>query len=118
MSAESWKISLPCTREEGEALAFATDPFPGMEEPPVLNTLEPDETRPEDWLVEAIERTQPANVGFRRAGRDHHRDRVAWHDTQQYEDDYRHAEQSGRYEDESPNDLAPSHCYVTVFPIA
>jgi ribosomal protein L11 methyltransferase len=60
MSAESWKITLPCTREEGEALAFATDPFPGLEEPPVLNTLEPDETRPEDWLVEAYTEGQPS----------------------------------------------------------
>jgi ribosomal protein L11 methyltransferase len=60
MSAESWKISLPCTREEGEALAFATDPFPGMEEPPVLNTLEPDEDRPEDWLVEAYTEGEPS----------------------------------------------------------
>jgi ribosomal protein L11 methyltransferase len=59
MSAESWKISLPCTRKEGEALAFATDPFPGMDEPPVLNTLEPDEDRPEDWLVEAFTEGEP-----------------------------------------------------------
>jgi ribosomal protein L11 methyltransferase len=60
MSAESWKISLPCTREEGEALAFATDPFPGMDEPPVLNTLEPDETRPEEWRVEAYTEGKPS----------------------------------------------------------
>jgi ribosomal protein L11 methyltransferase len=57
--SDSWKISLPCTRAEGEALAFATDPFPGMDEPPVLNTLEPDETRPEDWLVEAYTEGEP-----------------------------------------------------------
>jgi ribosomal protein L11 methyltransferase len=60
MSVESWKISLPCTREEGEALAFAADPFPGMDEPPVLNTLEPDEDRPEDWLVEAYTEGKPS----------------------------------------------------------
>ncbi|HEY0316153.1 MAG TPA: 50S ribosomal protein L11 methyltransferase [Sphingomonas sp.] len=58
--SDSWKISLPCTREEGEALAFATDPFPGMEEPPVLNTLEPDEDHPEDWLVEAYSEGEPS----------------------------------------------------------
>jgi ribosomal protein L11 methyltransferase len=58
--SDSWKISLPCTREEGEALAFATDPFPGMEEPPVLNTLEPNEDRPEDWLVEAFTEGEPS----------------------------------------------------------
>jgi ribosomal protein L11 methyltransferase len=60
MSAESWKISLPCTRAEAEALAAATDPFPGMDEPPVLNTLEPDETKPEEWLLEAYTEGKPA----------------------------------------------------------
>jgi len=60
MSADSWKITLPCTREEGEALAFATDPFPGVDEPPVLNTLEPDEDKPEDWLVEAYTEGKPS----------------------------------------------------------
>ena len=58
-SAESWKIVLPCTRIEAEALASATDPFPGMDEPPVLNTLEPDETRPEEWLLEAYTEAEP-----------------------------------------------------------
>jgi len=61
MSAEgeSWKIVLPCTRLEAEALASATDPFPAMDEPPVLNTLEPDETRPEEWLLEAYTQAEP-----------------------------------------------------------
>ncbi|HEY0270446.1 MAG TPA: hypothetical protein VGC10_05605, partial [Sphingomonas sp.] len=49
-STESWKITLPCTRAEAEALASATDPFPGMDAPPVLNTMEHDESRPEEWL--------------------------------------------------------------------
>jgi ribosomal protein L11 methyltransferase len=62
MSAEpeSWKITLPCTRAEAEALALATDPFPGIDEPPVLNTMEPDETRPEAWLLEAYTEGEPA----------------------------------------------------------
>jgi len=59
MSAESWKITLPCTRLEAEALASATDPFPGMDEPPVLNTMEPDESRPEEWLLEAYTEGKP-----------------------------------------------------------
>ncbi len=61
MSAEgeSWKIVLPCTRLEAEALASATDPFPDLDEPPVLNTLEPDETKPEDWLLEAYTQAEP-----------------------------------------------------------
>ncbi len=59
MSADSWKIVLPCTRAEAEALAFATDPFPGLDEPPVLNTLEPDETKPEEWVLEAYSEDEP-----------------------------------------------------------
>jgi ribosomal protein L11 methyltransferase len=60
MSAESWKITLPCTRIEAEELASASDPFPGMDEPPVLNTMEPDETKPEEWLLEAYTESKPA----------------------------------------------------------
>ena len=57
--SDSWKISLPCTRAEAEALASATDPFAGMDEPPVLNMMEPDETRPEAWLLEAYTEGEP-----------------------------------------------------------
>jgi ribosomal protein L11 methyltransferase len=57
--SDSWKIILPCTRAEAEALASATDPFPGLDEPPVLNTLEPDETRPEEWRLEAFTEGEP-----------------------------------------------------------
>jgi ribosomal protein L11 methyltransferase len=58
--AESWKITLPCTRAEAEALASATDPFPTLDDPPVLNTMEPDETNPEQWLLEAYTEGRPA----------------------------------------------------------
>jgi len=56
---ESWKMTLPCTRSEAEALAFATDPFPTLDEPPVLNTMESDETHPEAWLLEAYTESKP-----------------------------------------------------------
>jgi len=56
---DSWKILLPCTRAEAEALAAATDLFPNLDEPPVLNTLEPDESRPEEWLLEAYTEGRP-----------------------------------------------------------
>jgi ribosomal protein L11 methyltransferase len=58
--SDSWKITLPCTRAEAEALTSATDPFPGMDEPPVLNTLEPDEKKPEEWLLEAYTEGEPS----------------------------------------------------------
>lgn len=56
---ESWKITLPCTRAEAEALASATDPFPNLDEPPVLATMEPDESHPEKWLLEAYTEGEP-----------------------------------------------------------
>lgn len=59
MSADTWKIVLPCSRAEAEALAAATELFPDMDEPPVLNTLEPDESRPEEWLLEAHTEREP-----------------------------------------------------------
>ena len=59
MSAESWKIVLPCTKAEAEALASASDPLPMLDEPPVLNTLEPDESRPDEWLLEAFTEARP-----------------------------------------------------------
>ncbi len=56
---DSWKIVLPCTRAEAEALAAEPDPFPTLDAPPVLNTLEPDERRPEEWLLEAHVEHEP-----------------------------------------------------------
>ena len=50
---------LPCTRAEAEALARAPDPFPTLDRPPVLNTLEPDATRPEAWRLEAFVEDAP-----------------------------------------------------------
>lgn len=51
--SDSWKIVLPCTRAEAQALAEAGDPFPGFDEPPVIATLEPDEREPDVWRLEA-----------------------------------------------------------------
>ncbi|HET8613117.1 MAG TPA: 50S ribosomal protein L11 methyltransferase [Sphingomonas sp.] len=58
-ASDSWKITLRCTRAEAEALAAAADLFPELDEPPVLNTLEPDESRPEEWLLEAYTEGRP-----------------------------------------------------------
>lgn len=55
---ECWRVTLPCTRAEAEAIA-AADPFPGRDDPPVLNTLEPDPARPEEWLLEAYAEAEP-----------------------------------------------------------
>ena len=56
---ESWKITLPCTRAEAEALAAAPDPFAEMDEPPVLNIVESNESAPDAWRLEAYTDEQP-----------------------------------------------------------
>lgn len=57
---DSWKVTLPCTKAEAEALqdidvmAFAVlDPLP------VLMTSEPDPSRPDDWQLDAYFESEP-----------------------------------------------------------
>jgi ribosomal protein L11 methyltransferase len=50
---DSWRLILPCTRAEAEAIE-AQDDLPGLPEPPVLLTHEPDPRRPEVWQLEAF----------------------------------------------------------------
>jgi ribosomal protein L11 methyltransferase len=59
MSAESWKLSLPCTRAEAEALNSDISALAMMEPPPVLMTHEPDEARPEYWEAHAYFEGKP-----------------------------------------------------------
>jgi ribosomal protein L11 methyltransferase len=56
--SETWKISIPCTRDEGEALAGVTD-VAGFAEPPVIMSSEPDEARPEEWRLDAYLEAEP-----------------------------------------------------------
>jgi ribosomal protein L11 methyltransferase len=51
--SDSWKLVLPCTRAEAEAIEDADD-LPGFAEPPVLLSHEPDPGRPEQWQLEAF----------------------------------------------------------------
>ena len=62
-AAESWKLSLPCTKAEAEALAADPDPLPGLDPPPVLMTSEPDPDRPENWQLDAYFEEQPEQAG-------------------------------------------------------
>ena len=57
-SAESWKVTLPCTRAESEALT-AAEPDLGLELPPVLMTSEPDPARPDDWQLDVYLGQEP-----------------------------------------------------------
>ena len=45
-------MTIPCTRAQGEAIAHA-EPFPDKLYPPVLVADEPDESRPDEWLIHA-----------------------------------------------------------------
>ena len=58
---DSWKITLPCTREEGEAFAgdFA---FASGREPPVISAEEADPDDEERWQVTAYLEAEPDDV--------------------------------------------------------
>jgi ribosomal protein L11 methyltransferase len=47
----SFRVTIPCTRAQGEAIADGDHLFPNADDPPVLVADEPDETRPDDWLI-------------------------------------------------------------------
>ncbi len=55
----SWRVTIPCTRAQGEAVA-KTDPFANCSDPPVLVADEPDEGTPNDWLIHAYFEHEPA----------------------------------------------------------
>lgn len=56
----SWRVTLPCTRAEGEAVSVMDDPFPDHPIPPVIVADEPDEHRPDDWLIHAYFEGEPS----------------------------------------------------------
>lgn len=55
---DTWKITLPCTREEGEDLAGEIRLASGRE-PPVIATEEADERDPERWVLTAYVEEAP-----------------------------------------------------------
>jgi ribosomal protein L11 methyltransferase len=58
-AAESWKLTLPCTKAEAETLADAVGELAGIDPPPVLMTSEPDPARPDDWQLDAYFEGRP-----------------------------------------------------------
>ncbi len=59
-AAASWKLTLPCTREEAEALAGELPALDAIEPAPVLMTSEPDPARPDAWQLDAYFEGAPA----------------------------------------------------------
>ena len=57
----SFRVTIPCTRAQGEAIADAEELFAETEQPPVLVADEPDETKPDDWLIHAYFEHQPTS---------------------------------------------------------
>ena len=58
---DTGKITLPCTREEGEDLAGEVRLASGRE-PPVIATEEADEADPERWVLTAYAEDEPDDV--------------------------------------------------------
>ena len=56
----SVRVTVPCTRAQGEALAETEDLFPDSATPPVLVADEPDESKPDEWLIHAYFEDEPS----------------------------------------------------------
>ena len=61
----SWRVTIACTRAQGEAIANADDLFPAVESPPVLVADEPDPAKPDDWLIHAYFEREPGESDLR-----------------------------------------------------
>ncbi|MEX6723866.1 50S ribosomal protein L11 methyltransferase [Parapedomonas caeni] len=51
---EAWRVTLPCTRAEAEAVPFEVPAFAHLPVPPTLMTTEPDAHAPDAWVLEAF----------------------------------------------------------------
>jgi ribosomal protein L11 methyltransferase len=56
---DSWKLTLPCTKDEAEAIAADIAPLADLDPPPVLMTSEPDPAQPHAWRLDAYFETKP-----------------------------------------------------------
>ncbi len=59
-AAPSWKVTLPCTRTEAEALEGDIAAFAMMDKPPVLMTSEAEPDNEEAWRLEAYFEGEPS----------------------------------------------------------
>jgi ribosomal protein L11 methyltransferase len=56
---DSWKVTLPCTKAEAEALKDDISPLAWLDFPPVLMTSEADGARPDEWRLDAYFDREP-----------------------------------------------------------
>jgi ribosomal protein L11 methyltransferase len=55
----SWRVTIPCTRAQAEAIPDSADLFPDGDTTPVLVADEPDPDKPDDWLLHAYFEQEP-----------------------------------------------------------
>ena len=58
-ASQSWKLTLPCTRAQAEALAGEVPALDARDPPPVLMTSEPDPARPDAWQLDVYFEGEP-----------------------------------------------------------
>lgn len=66
---ESWKVTLPCTRAEAEALQEDIAPLAALDPPPVLMTSEAAPDAPDRWRLDGYfeSRPDPASIALLRS---------------------------------------------------
>ena len=57
----SYRVTIPCTRAQAEAIPDTGELFAGSDEPPVLVADEPDDARPDEWLIHAYFEHHPSS---------------------------------------------------------
>lgn len=62
----SWRVTMPCTRKQGEAIGANDDLFSFSDDSPVLVADEPDEGRPNEWLIHAYFEREPEPADLER----------------------------------------------------
>lgn len=58
----SWRVTVPCTRAQAEAIPDSADLFPDSGDTPVLVADEPDPDKPDDWLLHAYFDQEPTEA--------------------------------------------------------
>ena len=58
----SWKITLPCTKEEGQILDEDLGELLMLDPPPTVMTREPDPARPDDWQLDVYVEAKPSKA--------------------------------------------------------
>lgn len=61
----SWKLTLPCSKAEAEALTDEAPALALLDPPPTLMTSEADATRPDDWRLDAYFESRPDAAAIR-----------------------------------------------------